>query len=153
MAALRVVAATVEVAVLTVALDHGAAAVRAGPSPFDLHDDAAGSRDQGFQKIELVAEEGFEVVLPEAHLIESFFPNSRFIRIEHFVGQGVDEKISVVRRLEVFLFPFGRQKFALNQFLNDRRPRRFRTDALDFFQLLLQAVVFDVLINLLHGRQ
>ena len=98
-------------------------------------------------------QEVVEVILAQAHLIEPFFPDRRFVGIEHFIRQGIDEEIRVVCGLEVLLLPFCRQEFALDEFLDDRRPRRFGADALDFFQFLLQAFILDVLIDFLHRCQ
>ena len=135
------------------ALDHGAAADGAGLDAGYVHDDFSGRRDQGIQEGQLVVEEGVQFILAQTHLIEPFFPDSRFVGIEHFIRQGIDEKVGVICRLEVLLLAFRRQKFALDELLDDRRPRRFCADALDFFQFLLQALVFDVLIDFLHGCQ
>ena len=77
------------------AAHHSAAALGTYPSILRLRHTAAmlNRIDELAQKQLLGAEKVGQAVLSQAHLIQPFFPNGRFIRIQQLIRQRIDEKI------------------------------------------------------------
>ena len=110
-------------------------------------------RHKAARKSDLRRQELFERALAVCHRVQLVLPKRRGVGIDEIVGQGIDEEVSRIGRIEQLLLALRRKEAPLDEIVDDRRTRRLRADAIDVLEAFLRLGIEHVLVDLLHALQ